>query len=247
MEYAIFKSKKENIYSNFSKYLKLLNLALKNNGISKISSLADLIKYANTDNEIEKSIKHVIDNIYNFRVCFNEYIGKHYNDLYEIHDKLSPFIKDIKERNKGIILKLSCRFDEIEKDFENKIPRDIIIEYLKSKYTKTNFRENFINDRNRIYSLDVFVYKDKGNNTKIYKDPILEENKENKFDLNNKNNNNKTNNNNDNIYQKDPDSYFNNLSFEKAISTSISSPAKYPIRNNSKFVNIYNNKDKNNH
>ena len=247
MEYAIFKSKIENIYSNFSKYLKLLNLALKNNGISKISSLADLIKYANTDNEIEKSIKHVIDNIYNFRVCFNEYIGKHYNDLYEIHDKLSPFIKDIKERNKGIILKLSCRFDEIEKDFENKIPRDIIIEYLKSKYTKTNFRENFINDRNRIYSLDVFVYKDKGNNTKIYKDPILEENKENKFDLNNKNNNNKTNNNNDNIYQKDPDSYFNNLSFEKAISTSISSPAKYPIRNNSKFVNIYNNKDKNNH
>ena len=247
MEYAIFKSKIENIYSNFSKYLKLLNLALKNNGISKISSLADLIKYANTDNEIEKSIKHVIDNIYNFRVCFNEYIGKHYNDLYEIHDKLSPFIKDIKERNKGIILKLSCRFDEIEKDFEGKIPREIIIEYLKSKYNKTNFRENFINDRNRIYSLDVFVYKDKGNNTKIYKDPILEENKENKFDLNNKNNDNKTNNNNDNIYQKDPDSYFNNLSFEKAISTSISSPAKYPIRNNSKFVNIYNNKDKNNH
>ena len=242
-EYAIFKSKIENCYSNFSKYLKNLNLALKNNGITKIYSISDLIKYANTDNEIDKSIKHVIDNIYNFRQCFNDYIGKHYNDLYEIHDKLSPFIKDIKERNKGIILKLSCRFDEIEKDFDNKIPRDIIIEYLKSRYNKTDFSENYKDDKKRIYSLDSFVYKDKGNNIKIYNDPIASENKENKFDINIKYNNKDENYN----IQKDSDSYFNNLSFEKAISTSISSPSKYPIRNNSKYVNIYNNKDKNNY
>jgi hypothetical protein len=247
IEYIIFKFKIENIYSNFSKYLRNLNLALNKNGVSKVQSSGLLTRLANTDHEINKSIVHIIDNIYNFRLCFNEYIGKHFNDLYKIHEELARFIKDIRERNNGMILKISCKFDEIEKEFDNKVTREIIIEYLKSKYTKTNFRENFINDRNRIYSLDVFVYKDKGNNTKIYKDPILEENKENKFDLNNKNNNNKTNNNNDNIYQKDPDSYFNNLSFEKAISTSISSPAKYPIRNNSKFVNIYNNKDKNNH
>ena len=262
IEYAIFKSKIENFYSNFSKYLKNLNLALNNDGISKISSLNDLIRYASRDNEIEKSIKHVIDNIYNFRLCFNEYIGRHYNDLCEIHDKLYPFIKDIKERNKGIILKLSCKFDESEKDFEGKIPREIIIEYLKSRYTKTDFKENLTDDKNRIYALEDFVYKDKGNKAKIFKESSPLENKENQYDYLNKNKNKKIenksiNNVNNNINishytfnneeQNDQDSFYNNLSFDKAISTSISSPYKYNnYKNNSKtkYLDININKDK---
>ena len=262
IEYAIFKSKIENFYSNFSKYLKNLNLALNNDGISKISSLNDLIRYASRDNEIEKSIKHVIDNIYNFRLCFNEYIGRHYNDLCEIHDKLYPFIKDIKERNKGIILKLSCKFDESEKDFEGKIPREIIIEYLKSRYTKTDFKENLTDDKNRIYALEDFVYKDKGNKAKIFKESSPLENKENQYDYLNKNKNKKIENKNINNFnnninishytfnneeQNDQDSFYNNLSFDKAISTSISSPYKYNNnKNNSKtkYLDININKDK---
>ncbi len=168
IEYMIFKSKIENYYSNLSKYLKNLNVALKSLGISRIASLSDLIKYSNTDNEIEKSIKHVIDNIYNFRNCFNEYIGRHYNDLGDIHDKLRSFIKDIKERNKGIIMKISYKFDESEKDFGGLISREIIIQYLRYKYTSTNFNQNFSDDNNRIYSLDDFMYKDKGNDVKIF-------------------------------------------------------------------------------
>lgn len=172
IEYVIFKSKIENYYSNLSKYLKNLNLALKGLGISRISSLSDLIKYSNTDNEIEKSIKHVIDNIYNFRACFNEYIGRHYNDLSEIHEKLKPFIKDIKERNKGIIMKISYKFDESEKDFGGLISREIIIQYLKYKYTTTDFGKNFNDDKNRKYSLDDFIYKDKGNDVKIFNELV---------------------------------------------------------------------------
>ena len=235
IEYMIFKSKIENIYSNFSKYLKNLNMALNINGISKISSFNELDKYSNADNEIDKSIKHVIDNIYNFRLCFNEYIGRHYNDLYEIHNKLYPYIKDIRERNKGIILKLSCKFDELEKDFEGKISREIIIDYLKLKYSSTNFSEDFSDERNRIYSLDTFVYKDKGNNTKIFKEPLFGEDKENKFNLNK-------------IMtepHKDFDTCFNNLSFEKAISTSINSPSKNSSKTNvkNKYI-LFINKDK---
>ena len=235
IEYMIFKSKIENIYSNFSKYLKNLNMALNINGISKISSFNELDKYSNADNEIDKSIKHVIDNIYNFRLCFNEYIGRHYNDLYEIHNKLYPYIKDIRERNKGIILKLSCKFDELEKDFEGKISREIIIDYLKLKYSSTNFSEDFSDERNRIYSLDTFVYKDKGNNTKIFKEPLFGEDKENKFTLNK-------------IItepHKDFDTCFNNLSFEKAISTSINSPSKNSSKTNvkNKYI-LFINKDK---
>ena len=262
IEYVIFKSKIENFYSNFSKYLKNLNLALNNDGISKISSLNDLNRYSSRDNEIEKSIKHVIDNIYNFRLCFNEYIGRHYNDLCEIHDKLYPFIKDIKERNKGIIMKLSCKFDESEKEFEDKIPREIIVEYLKSKYTKTDFRENLSDDKNRIYALEDFVYKDKGNKTKIFKEYSPFENKENHYDYINKNKNkkneNKNNindvNNNINIFnneeQNEQDTFYNNLSFDKTISTSISSPLKYNNNNNNKnnsktkYLDININKDK---
>jgi hypothetical protein len=235
IEYMIFKSKIENIYSNFSKYLKNLNMALNINGISKISSFNELDKYSNADNEIDKSIKHVIDNIYNFRLCFNEYIGRHYNDLYEIHNKLYPYIKDIRERNKGIILKLSCKFDELEKDFEGKISREIIIDYLKLKYSSTNFSEDFSDERNRIYSLETFVYKDKGNNTKIFKEPLFGEDKENKFTLNK-------------IItepHKDFDTCFNNLSFEKAISTSINSPSKNSSKTNvkNKYI-LFINKDK---
>ena len=235
IEYMIFKSKIENIYSNFSKYLKNLNMALNINGISKISSFNELDKYSNADNEIDKSIKHVIDNIYNFRLCFNEYIGRHYNDLYEIHNKLYPYIKDIRERNKGIILKLSCKFDELEKDFEGKISREIIIDYLKLKYSSTNFSEDFSDERNRIYSLETFVYKDKGNNTKIFKEPLFGEDKENKFNLNK-------------IItepHKDFDTCFNNLSFEKAISTSINSPSKNSSKTNvkNKYI-LFINKDK---
>ena len=229
IEYMIFKSKIENIYSNFSKYLKNLNMALNINGISKISSFNELDKYSNADNEIDKSIKHVIDNIYNFRLCFNEYIGRHYNDLYEIHNKLYPYIKDIRERNKGIILKLSCKFDELEKDFEGKISREIIIDYLKLKYSSTNFSEDFSDERNRIYSLETFVYKDKGNNTKIFKEPLFGEDKENKFTLNK-------------IItepHKDFDTCFNNLSFEKAISTSINSPSKNSSKTNVKNKYIF--------
>ena len=235
IECMIFKSKIENIYSNFSKYLKNLNMALNINGISKISSFNELDKYSNADNEIDKSIKHVIDNIYNFRLCFNEYIGRHYNDLYEIHNKLYPYIKDIRERNKGIILKLSCKFDELEKDFEGKISREIIIDYLKLKYSSTNFSEDFSDERNRIYSLETFVYKDKGNNTKIFKEPLFGEDKENKFTLNK-------------IItepHKDFDTCFNNLSFEKAISTSINSPSKNSSKTNvkNKYI-LFINKDK---
>ena len=43
------------------------------------------------------------------------------------------------------------------------------------------------------------------------------------------------------INQKDLESYFNNLSFEQAISTSISSPAKYTSNKNSsktKYIDI---------
>ena len=267
VEYIIFKSKIENIYSNFSKYLKNLNIALNNNGISKITSLGLFIRYSNNDGEIEKSIKHVIDNIYNFRLCFNEYIGKHYYDLNEIHEKLSQFIKDISERNKGMILKISCKFDEIEKEFDCKISREIIIEYLKAKYSKTDFNENFSDNRNRIYSLDDFVYKDKGNNATIYYFPHITENKENRYEninsINNVNSLNNINgltgiiNQNRSVIkkstktstqenQRDLDSYFNNLSFEQAISTSISSPGKYPNNKNSsktKYIDININKN----
>ena len=264
IEYVIFKNKIENFYSNFSKYLKNLNLALNSDGISKISSVNDLIRYSSRDNEIEKSIKHVIDNIYNFRLCFNEYIGKHYNDLCDIHEKLYPFIKDIKERNKGIILKLSCKFDESEKDFEGKIPREIIVDYLKSRYTKADFRENLTDDKNRIYALEDFVYKERGNKAKIFKDFFPFENKENQNDYTNKNKKNESKNTNDvnndinvnnytfkNEEQNDQDSFYNNLSPIQAISTSISSPYKSNNNNNNnknnsktKYLDININKNK---
>ena len=221
IEHMIFKSKIENYYSNFSKYLRNLNVALKGLGISKIASLSDLIKYSNTDNEIEKSIKHVIDNIYNFRNCFNEYIGRHYNDLSDIHEKLRSFIKDIKERNKGIIMKISSKFDESEKDFGGIITREIIIQYLKYKYTSINFSRSFSDENNRIYSLDDFVYKDKGNEVKI---------------LNESNND---------VNTSEELETFNNLSFHQEISTSVGTPKKsYGKSNgnisNSKYIDLPN-------
>ena len=167
LEYEIFKSKTEYIYSNFSKFLNKLCVTLKNYGIQKISALGDLYKFCNMDSEIEKCLKHVIHNIYDFRQGFNLYIGKHYLDLADIHEKLTPYIKDIKERNKGLILKLSCKFDELEKEF-TLLNRKIIVEYLKSKYNNEDFEENFADDKNRIYSLDSFIYKEIGNSIKIF-------------------------------------------------------------------------------
>ena len=167
LEYEIFKSKTEYIYSNFSKFLNKLCVSLKNYGIVKIDEVKDLYKFCNIDSEIEKCLKHVIHNIYDFRQAFNLYIGKHYLDLSDIHEKLSKYIKDIKERNKGLILKLSYKFDELEKDF-SLLNRTIIVEYLKSKYNNEDFEENFIDDKNRIYSLDSFIYKEKGNSVQIF-------------------------------------------------------------------------------
>lgn len=167
LEYEIFKSKTEYIYSNFSKFLNKLCVSLKNYGIMKISEVKDLYKFCNIDSEIEKCLKHVIHNIYDFRQAFNLYIGKHYLDLSDIHEKLSKYIKDIRERNKGLILKLSYKFDELEKDF-SLLNRTVIVEYLKSKYNNEDFEENFLDDKNRIYSLDSFIYKDKGNSVKIF-------------------------------------------------------------------------------
>ena len=247
IEYMIFKSKIENMYSNFSKYLRNLNLALNKNGIAKIQSLEALVRYANNDHEINKSIIHIIDNIYNFRLCFNEYIGKHYNDLCQIHEQLSKFIKDISERNKGVILKISCKFDEIEKEFDNKISREIIIDYLKSKYTKSDFGENFSDVKNRIYGLDDFVYKEKGNNVEIFCHSFFNDNKENRYELSKSTPNKKIEKKTiSEINHKDLESYFNNLSFEKTISTSISSPAKYSSKNSSKtkYIDININKFK---
>ena len=242
IEYIIFKFKIENIYSNFSKYLRNLNLALNKNGVSKVQSSGLLTRLANTDHEINKSILHIIDNIYNFRLCFNEYIGKHFNDLYKIHEELARFIKDIRERNNGMILKISCKFDEIEKEFDNKVTREIIIEYLKSKYSKIDFSENLTDTNNRIYSLDDFVYKEKGNKTVIFRAPFLNDNKENRYDMDNKIQNKKNEKKTSTeINQKDLESYFNNLSFEQAISTSISSPVKYTNNKNSsktKYIDI---------
>ena len=167
LEYEIFKSKTEYIYSNFSKFLNKLLVTFKNYGIAKIASMADLYKFSNMDPEIEKYLKHVIHNIYDFRQAFNLYIGKHYYDLYDIHEKLFNYIKDIKERNKGLILKLSYKFDELEKEF-SLLDRKIIVDYLISKYNNEDFSQDFTDDKNRIYSLDAFIYKEKGNSVKIY-------------------------------------------------------------------------------
>ena len=168
LEYEIFKSKTEYIYSNFSKFLNKLCVTMKNYGISKITSVGDLYKFCNIDTEIEKCLRHVIHNIYDFRQAFNLYIGKHYLDLATIHEKLSKYIKDIKERNKGLILKLSYKFDEFEKDFGALLNRKLILDYFFTKYTNEDFGENFSDDKNRIYSLDSFIFKEKGNNVKIY-------------------------------------------------------------------------------
>ena len=168
LEYEIFKSKTEYIYSNFSKFLNKLCVTMKNYGISQITSVGDLYKFCNIDTEIEKCLRHVIHNIYDFRQAFNLYIGKHYLDLATIHEKLSKYIKDIKERNKGLILKLSYKFDELEKDFSSLLDRKIILDYFFTKYTNEDFKENFSDDKNRIYSLDSFIFKEKGNSVKIY-------------------------------------------------------------------------------
>ena len=168
LEYEIFKSKTEYIYSNFSKFLNKLCVTMKNYGISQITSVGDLYKFCNIDTEIEKCLRHVIHNIYDFRQAFNLYIGKHYLDLATIHEKLSKYIKDIKERNKGLILKLSYKFDELEKDFSSLLDRKIILDYFFTKYTNEDFKEDFSNDKNRIYSLDSFIFKEKGNSVKIY-------------------------------------------------------------------------------
>ena len=168
LEYEIFKSKTEYIYSNFSKFLNKLCVTMKNYGISKISTVQDLYKFCNIDTEIEKCLRHVIHNIYDYRQAFNFYIGKHYLDLATIHEKLSKYVKDIKERNKGLILKLSYKFDEFEKDFSSLLNRKLILDYFFTKYTNEDFGENFSDDKNRIYSLDSFIFKEKGNNVKIY-------------------------------------------------------------------------------
>ncbi len=168
LEYEIFKSKTEYIYYNFSKFLNKLCVTMKNYGISQITSVGDLYKFCNIDTEIEKCLRHVIHNIYDFRQAFNLYIGKHYLDLATIHEKLSKYIKDIKERNKGLILKLSYKFDELEKDFSSLLDRKIILDYFFTKYTNEDFKENFSDDKNRIYSLDSFIFKEKGNSVKIY-------------------------------------------------------------------------------
>ena len=168
LEYEIFKSKTDYIYSNFSKFLNKLCVTMKNYGISKINQVADLYKFCNIDNEIEKCLKHVIHNIYDFRQAFNVYIGKHYFDLAMIHEKLSKYIKDIKERNKGLILRLSYKFDEFEHEFGGLLSRELILQYFLSKYTIEDFRENFTDEKNRIYSLESFIFKEKGNNVKIF-------------------------------------------------------------------------------
>ena len=173
LEYEIFKSKTEYIYSNFSKFLNKLCVTLKNYGISKIGSVSDLYKFCNIDTEIEKCLKHVIHNIYDFRQAFNIYIGRHYFDLASIHEKLSKYIKDIKERNKGLILKLSYKFDEFEKDFGSLLNRQLILDYFFTKYTNEDFSENFSDDKNRIYSLESFIFKEKGNNVQIYMESDL--------------------------------------------------------------------------
>ena len=114
------------------------------------------------------------------------------------------------------------------------------MDYLKLKYSSTNFNENFSDERNRIYSLDTFVYKDKGNNTQIFREPLPGENKENKFNSNKRN---------DTIEvgaHKDlSDTCFSNLSFEKAISTSINSPSKNNSKSNvkNKYI-LFINKEK---
>ena len=226
LEYEIFRSKMEYFYSNFSKFLNKLCVTMKNYGISKIASVSELYKFSNMDNEIEKCLKHVIHNIYDFRQSFNLYIGKHYLDLYIIHEKLSKYLKDIKERNKGLILKLSYKFDEIEKEFNSVPNRKLISEYLLSKYINEDFNENFDDDRSRIYSLDAFIYKEKGNNVKIF----LESNEingditrdiEDNFENDNKTEKMLEINNEDLSYKT-----YDNSSMRNDISSEISSPSK---------------------
>ena len=252
VEYEIFKFKMENYYTNFSKFLAKLIMALKNNGIPKISNYTELLKYSNSVSEIDKSLMHVLDNIYNYSECFNEYIGKHYNDLFDINNKLSRYIRDIKERNNGLILKLSCKFDE----YEQIIARDAILKILLQKYTDLEcILGKFDNDKNKRYSILVFFDKKKGNEIKIYKDPFENENKENKYEVNNNKNRSKkyeikttnlSNNANNtvgkpnivksyDVEEKDIGT-FDNLSCQNEISTSISSPLKTIVKNSNKNV-----------
>ena len=63
---------------------------------------------------------------------------------------------------------MSYKFDEFEHEFGGLLSRELILQYFLSKYTIEDFRENFTDEKNRIYSLESFIFKEKGNNVKIF-------------------------------------------------------------------------------
>ena len=149
-------------------------------------------------------------------------------------------------------MKLSCKFDE----YEQIIARDAILKILLQKYTDLEcILGKFDNDKNKRYSILVFFDKKKGNEIKIYKDPFENENKENKYEVNNNKNRSKkydikttnlSNNANNavgkpnivksyDVEEKDIGT-FDNLRCQSEISTYISSPLKTIVKNSNKNV-----------
>ena len=103
------------------------------------------------------------------------------------------------------------------------ISREIIIQYFLCRYSTVNFEENLSDDRNRIYSLDSFIYKEFGANVKICKDMIPSEGVMNEKDINIEFDN------------------FQNMSCVNAISETISSPVKTNYNNNNDNKNCVKN------
>lgn len=175
MEYEIFKSGVENKYSNFAKFVNKFYSILNENGIPEIISLEQLKNFMVSVPEIEKSISHVAENIIQYRLRFNLYMGKHYFDLYKINELLKDFVQNIRERNLEYITKLSAKFIEYEEKYKLKFPKNILIQYMKEKNPKIDFGGDYESDmNNRIFPLEVFVDYDMGAKIKSFIEPVEE-------------------------------------------------------------------------
>ena len=170
LDFIFFKSCMESKNGIFTKCLgNILNIINEYKNF-KITGENELINLCSKNKDFHKNLDTFIKTIVEYRKEFNNYIGAHYQDLSEINRELKIFIKDIEEKNKEYIMRLSVKLEESLK--KNNIELQIcdLIKLIKNQYSDISFGEDLSDDNKRIYSLETFLDSNLGKKIKLFKE-----------------------------------------------------------------------------
>ena len=143
LEYEIFKSKIEGLFSTLSKLVNQFVLCLSDNNIRDFTNIKAVIEKSP---EIKDKYDGVVYRLVSYSKIYNDYFGKNHSKQNQINEVLEKYIPGIEERNEEYLGKISSKLNELFGKYKIVYSAESISNYIKESIDKTANNEKVNSD-----------------------------------------------------------------------------------------------------